>query len=156
MKNKFLVLTVFLGIISIFCLYNFYLLKSNKLDNEEKQRMFQLLVGSYKLDTFRTQIEVDEINSNLRLFLNKDSSFNFTNKVPYVIDTFGFWSSTGIMLDETCKLYLNSGVVVPFTKIYLDGKDSIIHIIDMVPSKDQLKIQDIYFLKESRLKSSQL
>jgi hypothetical protein len=134
-------------LIGVFGLIRFYQIRSKKLDLNEKYATFESLIGEYQLDTLRTSLPEKDMNSNLELVLNRDSTFCFNKKTPYVLDSFGTWSSTGIMLDEANELVFTKKIRIPFTKLYLDNSDSLIHIIDMVSPKDGYKIQNIYFKK---------
>lgn len=126
-------------------------------NEHDRKLMFQLHLGTYVLDTTRTNLESykGDIKSyaDLQITFDKDSTFFMNMSVPFMNDSSGHWVTGDGSPYEFNKLYFNNFNGSKdihgeqFYPPYLDGNDSIFLINSCTPKIGKQAISLIYFKK---------
>ena len=120
-------------------------------DKMARKHHFKEQIGTYTLDINKTDLGVykkdSAIYEKLTITFNKDSTFYFNMKVPFIYDSSGKWISRGNGLDDWDWLYYKNSSIQSQFKGPLDENDSLIYF-NGTPSRQGFKgIQGIYFKK---------
>ena len=123
---------------------------SNK-NNEHKNKSFQRQLGSYILDTTKTNLanyqDNYELYKNLTITFISDSTFHLNLKVPFIYDSIGKWKpSEGGVEDWNWLSYKsNPNINTQFTEPWTT--DSIFYMNSVTPQVGQIAVSKIYFKK---------
>ncbi len=97
MKNFFSIMTILVIIVIAFIYFRIRYVESN-----EKEKRKEDAVGTYELNLqesiLRSYIKDTVLLRNLKLNLNADNTFSFSQNIPFIYDSSGIWrvASVGI------------------------------------------------------------
>jgi hypothetical protein len=127
--------------------------------NKEKKDTFEAQIGSYRLDTKRTNLgkykNDSALYAQLTISFLHDSTFFMNMYVPFFADSLGTWiAGDGSPYDYNQLFFKNVdyGTVqgTQFFPPYSDSGDIIFFMNGSLPSKNMTPIQKIYFKKIDR------
>jgi hypothetical protein len=148
MKTKYVIfLFVILIIPAIF-------LKIYFENRQATKKRFKEQLGTYKIDIQKTNLGSYENDSNtykeLTITFNSDSTFICNKKVPFMLDSIGFWKAGGSGVEEWNYLFykeeINGNTISDqFDQSY--GRDSSFMINSVTPQIGENSVNQIFFNK---------
>ena len=120
-------------------------------DYKEKRRKYEQHIGTYILDTTKTQLGVYKKDigkyKNLQIEFKKDLSFIMNMSVPFLYDSIGTWITGGNGLEDANKMIflINPEINIDFYPPY--SMDSIFLMNSCTPKIGAEPINIIYFKK---------
>ncbi len=137
--------------IIILCFFMGLPLSCNYQDEGRRKDILKRQLGTYIIDFQKTNLGnyyIDrELYKNLQITFNKDLTFSFNMKVPFIFDSAGTWSPSKGAFEEWNWLYYkkNPKISTQFTEPW--KLDSVFYMNSTTPQSGKENIKEIYFKK---------